>query len=336
MATRRRPKKKSSNNGVWIGSAISGGIILLICLALFMKTRPGPADDPSGEITEQNLAKQTLETDNLPDLGKAPGGSGSLATLITEANAVKNMLTAGGFEEEKPALAKKVVQALHGAAASKIAQGSLDSKIPPKYFDSPEMKKTFATVGTAVTRTIKTNLEDVEFDSAQGVAMSYLKLGQQIFEKNTRLKSRQRGLAMMQSALKRMRQINRARYDDGEIDEDERNAFDEKIKAWDSAIQAFNDSWNSKLATTETAVKNKPIPNIADIIKIANEDKDLTFRIWAARRLGYALYERGDQGNQEAIKAAIQALKNDSEKLVAEAAADGESINREEYAELRK
>lgn len=338
MATRRRPKKKSSNNGVWIGSGISAGIVILIAVALYFKFQPGPADRPSGDITEANLAKQTLKTDALPDLGDAPGGEGSLAALLTEAEKVKNFLGAGGPEDdEKAEKAKPAIEALHGAAASAMGKGVLDSKIPPKYFDSPETKSSFAAVGTAVRITIDNHLEKIEFDEAQGIAISYLKLGQKVYENNTRLKSRQRGLALMKSALRKLGDINRARYDDGEIEQDELRTRNDKIMKWNNAIKALEDVWNSKLATTESVNQKKGIPNTADLIKIAKEDEDVTFRAWAALRLGYALYERGDAGNQEAVKAAIEELKNDSDKLVATAAAAGESIkDADEYYELRK
>ena len=101
MATRRRPKKKSSNNGVWIGSGISAAIVILISIALFFKFQPGPADRASGEITEANLAKQNLAVDGLPKLGDAPGGSGSLDELLSEVKKSKNFITAGGVDIEE-------------------------------------------------------------------------------------------------------------------------------------------------------------------------------------------------------------------------------------------
>lgn len=338
MATRRRPKKKSSNNGIWVGSAISAGIVILIAVALYFKFQPGPADKPSGEITEANLAKQTLKTSDLPSLGDAPGGSGSLGALLTEAKAVSNFLGAGGIEvEEKAEKAKPVMQALHGAAASEMGKGLLDANIPPKYFDSPESQSSFAAVGKAVSVTIENHIEKRAFDEAQGIAISYLKLGQKVYENNTRLKSRQRGLALMKSALRKLGEITRARYDDGEIEQDELKARNDKVMEWNNAIKSVEDVWNSKLKTTESVNQKQGIPNTADLIKIAKEDEDITFRAWAALRLGYALYERGDQGNQKAIKAAIEELKSDSEKLVADAASAGESIkDSDEYYELRK
>ncbi|MFK7789199.1 MAG: hypothetical protein AB8C95_06885, partial [Phycisphaeraceae bacterium] len=137
--------------------------------------------------------------------------------------------------------------------------------------------------------------------------------------------------------LRTMKRIIRERYEDGEIDKDELAAADKPVLEWEKAISSLEQSWNSKLLPIESVNAAKGMPNISDLIKVANEDKDLTFRVWAALRLGYAKYERGDEGNQEAIKAAIEALKTDSEKLVAKAAAEGESIkDSDEYYELRK
>lgn len=334
---RRRPAKKKSSNGVWVGSAISAGILIIICVALFFKFQPGPPDRASGSITQANLAKQTLKTDGLPDLGDAPGGSGGFGELLTTLASAKNVMRSGGFEAEKAAKSREVVQALHGAAASSLPANALDEKIPEKYFDSPEMQTTISVLGSAIRHEVDRHLEAVQFDQAQAIGLSYLNLGKQIFEKNERLKSRQRGLAMMKSALSTLGKVNRARYDDGEIDQDELAKANEQVMAWNKVIGDFEKSWNSKLKTTESVNASKNIPNITDLVKIAKEDEDLTFRRWAALRLGYALYERGDQGNQDAIKSAIEELKNDSDKLVAQAAAAGESIkDSDEYYELRK
>ncbi len=105
-----------------------------------------------------------------------------------------------------------------------------------------------------------------------------------------------------------------------------------KVKEWMDAIAEFEEPWEAKLKSIDSIAS----PNTADIIKVAKEDRDLTFRIFGTLRLGYVQYERGDQGNQEAIKAAIEELKGDSEPLVAKMAAQAESIKREEYHELRK
>ena len=332
MATRRRPKKKSSNNGVWIGTGISGGIVILIAIALFFKFQPGPADSESGAITEENLAKQTFNTSDLPNLGKAPGGSGSLPELLTKLASAKNVMRSGGFEDEKDALAKEIVKALHGAAASSIPDKAFDSRIPEKRFDAPELQVEIQALLKAATREIKRLKEQAKFDQAQAIALSYLALGEQVYNKNIRLRSRRAGLGMMRSALSQMGPINTARYKDGEIEKEEMHQLNAKVKAWMDAIADFETPWKAKLKSIDSVAN----VNTADIIRVANEDRDLTFRIYGTLRLGYALYERGDPGNQQAIKEAIEALKSDSEPLVAKAAAEAESIKRDEYHELRK
>lgn len=334
----RRTKKKKSNSGIWVGSAISLAVLAFLCLAFFFKNQPDPPDRPSGAITTETLAKQTLKTAGLPKLGDAPGGDGSLETLITEAKAVSNFITAGGPKiDEKAEKSKPVIQALHGAAASDMDKGILDSKIPAKYFDSPEVQKNFSAVGAAVRVSILNHIDQIEFDKADAITMSYVELGQKIFENNTRLKSRERGLAVMESGLSWADKINKARYEDGEIDQDELKKRNEKVKEWNRAVSAVRNAWKDKLRPIESVSSKKRIPNTADLVRVAKEDEDLTFRIWAARRLGYALYERGDLGNQKVIKAAIEELKGDSNKQVAAAAADGESIkDTDEYYELRK
>ena len=335
---------------------ISGAISLIIVIALATSAGSDPADRASGKINETNLAKQTLKTNGLPDLGDAPGGEGSLESLLSEAREVRNFITAGGPKpEEKAERAEPVIEALHGAAASTMSKGLLDKKIPAKHFDSPQSQSDFGAVGKAVSITIEEHNRKIEFDEAEAVAISYLLLGQKIYESNTRLKSRQRGLRMMQDALTKLGNVIRARYDDGEIEKDEMTARNKKVMEWMRAVSAVTEVWDSKLRMTEGVATTKqtkmpngemktiPLPadkirpNIADLIRIAKEDQDITFRIWAARRLGYALFERGGAGNQAAIKAAIEELKGDSNKQVAAAAADGESIkDADEYYELRK
>lgn len=332
MATRRRTQKKSSNNGVWIGTGISLAIIMLISVALFFKFQPGPADSASGAITEENLAKQTFKTDGLPNLGNAPGGSGSLSELLTKLGSAKTVMRSGGFEDEKDALAKEIVAALHGAAASAVPDQAFDARIPPKRFDAPELQEEIQALLKASSREVDRLIDEREFDQAQDIALSYLQLGEQVYRKNLRLKSRQAGLGMMRSGLREMGKVTRARFEDGEIEKEQMNEINAQIMEWNNAIADFEEPWKSKLKSVDSVSD----PNIADIIKVAKEDRDLTFRIYGALRLGYAQYERGDEGNQKAIKEAIEALKSDSEPLVAKAAAEAESIKREEYHELRK
>lgn len=336
MATRRRPKKKSSNSGIWIGSAISAAVfIIVIGSILFSKSREG-LDRATSASSDANMVVQKLE-EGLPELTKLNLTGQDTTDIFEEVQKVQNVLTAGGFEKEKREASAQVVVALLQAVEKPLGKNSLDVKIPPKRFDSPQVKKDLAALNKAVKMHIDMAIEDADFDRGREAAFAQVLFGEKIFKSNTRLKTRQSGLAVMRSGLTNISRVERAAYDDGAIDQDKLAANNTEIMKWNNAIKVVEDGWNAKLKTIETVNAKKGLPNIQDLIKIANEDQDPTFRIFAARRLGYALFERGDPSNQKAMKSALDKLSKSSDKAVATAAKEGRSIkDAGEYHELRK
>lgn len=311
-------------------------MLILICVGLYLKMQPGPPDRATNASSEENLAKQTLET-NLPKLAEVPTGNGSINDLFRVVGESQNVLRAGGHEAAKKEAAAKVIASLKGAAASSMAEGLLDKRIPAKRFDAPKVKGDLQAVGAAVKIYKDQQLEAFTFEPARQAAYAQVLLGKQIFEKNTRLKTRQSGLAVMRSGLSNMLAIEQAAFQDGEINQEKLLEKNESIMAWLDAVKKIEEAWNAKLKTTEGIASSERIPNTGDLKQIALKDKDPTFRIWAARRMGYALYERGDMGNQEMLKKTIDELIAGSDKAVAEAAKDGKAIKgRDEYHELRK
>ena len=321
---------------VWVWSGVSAVIlIVLVTILVINKLNPGSADSPTRASSEANLAKQTLPSD-LPTLVEFQGGEGSAADLFRVVAGVQTIMRSGGFEEEKAEASLKVIAALKPAAKTQMPRDLLDKRIPKKRVDSPEVKKDLQALTTAVSTYVKNQLKDFKFAPAREAAYAQVLLGKQIFENNTRLKSRQSGLAVMNSGLNNLQQIERAAYDDAEIDKDELAKRNEKIMQWMNARKDINDKWGIKLKAIETVASKKGLPNTADMKKITQKDEDPTFRIFAARRLGYALYERGDPGNQRFLKETIELLSNSDDKAVAAATKDGASVTRDEYQDLRK
>lgn len=333
MAT-RRPKKKKSSAPIWAWTGVSAGVLALICVLLYFTTQPGPPDRATGASAEANLVKQTLP-DDLPTLAEPPSGDSSIDELFSKVAEVQRLMNAGGYEDEKKAAAAGVVQTLKAAASSEMPHGLLDERIPEKRFDAPQVKKDLQALGKAVSTYIDQQLAAFAFDPAREAAFAQVLLGKQIFESNTRLKARQSGLSVMRSGLNHLRDIERAAYDDGAIDQDELKQRNTKIMAWNDAVKNIEDVWNAKLESIETVASKRDRPNTADLKKIAMEDKDPTFRIFAARRMGYARYERGDPGNQAFLAETIELLLNGEDKAVAAAAEDGKAVKRDEYYELK-
>ena len=334
---RRKPKKKSGS-GVWIGSAISAGVLLLIIGAFYLKNLPKGADTGTGGITSKNLAVQSLP-DNLSRFGLAATNEPADADALFDAANDANRWVRGGFNDpEKPIEGSQaVIQQLITAGSGKLDSGFIDRQIPDKAFETPEVKQAVSSLASAVKLHIDYLIEEGDFDKANAIAAAYLAFGRQTFENNLRLKARQRGLLTMRSALQHLGKIAAAAEQDGAIDEDEKKKVIADVTKGLEAIQTVQDSWNSKLKSTESINAKEGLPNISDLVKIAKQDKDRTFRIWAARRLGYALFERGDTGNQAAINKALDELEMSDDNLVAAAAKAGRSIkDKAEYHELRK
>ena len=332
---RRKPKKKSGS-GVWIGSAISVGVLLLIIGAFYLKNLPDAADTGTGGITSENLAVQSLPS-SFPQFGATAFNEPADADALFDAAVDANRWVRGGFNDpEKPIQGSQaVIEQLVAAGAGELDNGFLDRQVPDKAFETPEVKQAMSSLAAAVKLHIDYHIEEAQFDKANGIAAAYLAFGRQTFENNLRLKIRQRGLLTMNSALQQLRKIATAAEQDGAIDEGERDKVLADVTKGLDTVKAIQDTWQSKLKSTESV--SEGVPNISDLVKIAKEDKDRTFRIWAARRLGYALFERGDTGNQAAIKQALDELEQSDDKLVAEAAKAGRSIkDKAEYHELRK
>ena len=123
---------------------------------------------------------------------------------------------------------------------------------------------------------------------------------------------------------------------DNRLDEPEIQAIRDGVTPWFKAISQIESVWFAKIKQIEAVNAAMNLPNIGDMIKIAEDDEDRTFRVFAARRLGFAYYERTDEGNREAINAALDKLEKSDDAQVAAAAKAGRSITREEYHELQK
>jgi len=298
--------------------SISASVLALFCIILFFKMRPAPADDATSASSEENLVKQSLPSD-LPTLVELPERGGADGReLVHLINQHKRVLTSGGVDKDEESAA--VVSEMMNCAGGSMAQGLLDANLPDNQVTSTELDKAILAVETAVELVIKQHTRDLEFEQARQIAYAELLFGRAVFENNTRLNVRRSGISLMNHALGQMQAIDREAFELGVIDRDDVEQAGAGTSAWRSAINSVNDAWKVKLASINAVDSANDLPNIADLIRIANEDKDLTFRVFATLRLGYAFHERGGSSNRETILAALDELKASDEQMVADAA----------------
>lgn len=317
-----------------IGLAISAVIITTLIIIVVVKLTPAPADKPSGAITEESLKVQTLPS-NLPSFGAVvDGGEVDAEAFFTAATEADREVGVGGGRETDLERSLPLIDLLLSVRGSELSSGFIDRHIPDKRMDSKAVQNAMAGLKKAIDIHIEYNLEEGKFDQATAIGVARLALGQQIFEGNVRLKARQRGLASMKNAINNINLVAYRAKDEGAMSEDEYTEIAAKSKQWFDAISVLEKAWNTKLEKINATGDRL---NIADLIIVARQDKDRSFRIFAARRLGYARFERGDKKNAEAINEALAELEKDSDKLVAKAAKSGLAIkDAEEYHELMK
>ncbi len=144
-------------------------------------------------------------------------------------------------------------------------------------------------------------------------------VGQIMFEKATRLPLRQQGLALMQSAGGVM------------IAWTEEAAIVAALDKWSPAIRDYTDNFLSPKLEVVSSLK----PNIGDLLRIADADKDVTFRVEATLALARVKYNPRTKGNANGIADAIRKLQEDPDPMVQEAAKVAEAFTKEQLHGLR-
>jgi len=76
-------------------------------------------------------------------------------------------------------------------------------------------------------------------------------------------------------------------------------------------------------------------PHVGDLLNVAKNDEDRTFRIAATLQLGIAKFTDGNPGNRSAINAYLGEAKQSDDPMLAEAAAAADALTLEDFRTLR-
>lgn len=312
-------------------------ICAVVVLVLYANSGPGPSDTASGTINDATLEAQTLPP-GLPMFGTRQTTTDTDAMVLFNQIEEAERWVNGGINdpaeivENSQGLAKELI----ALGETPLKNGVMDERIPDKQFVTREFNLAMATVSRGVQKHIDYYLEQGEYDKATKLAAAQLAFGRNLFENNLRYKVRAQGLGAMKDALRHLGKIAKESQLDGVMQEADFNAMQADLQKWKEATDKIYQNWNKKVLAIEVVNPAKNLPNVADMIRVAKEDKDPTWRVYAARRLGYARFERTDQSNKAAINAALDELEKSSDTQVAAAAKAGRSVQDAEYHELQK
>jgi hypothetical protein len=306
-----------------IGIILSLVLVLILGGFFFIMTY-SPADDPTSATKPSALEKVELPTD-LPAIVEA-----------TEVNRDANAAYAAVFayyyehvedfaknhrviEDPDEASATKLTDLLVEASkAGHLTRPFLDGIVPMKPGAEPvndPLGIIPQVVLTQAERSYKAGNKAYAIESAKAVWA----LGERAIRNSVRLYNRRGGLAA----------ILRAAPSLGEWAAESDPALVDKLNPWSAPLIKLNDAWGKKLPIVR-AVR----PQIGDLINVAKNDKDLTFRIEATLQLGAAKFNPRTKGNAKAIQRAIDAAKSDADPLVAAAGAAADAFTVQEMRKM--
>lgn len=312
----------------------SAAIAIIVTVILIMMNRTS-VDPATAATSDANLQKQTLPS-NLPQLAFVPERSGSggasFDKLLEQTQAAGRYIGQGGFAEESRAESVKLYQVMVELAASMpLEAGFADQKIGPRDLNDPELKKDLTLITNALKLHTDVMIEQRKYDEAAEAAGACFALGKELFENNTRLRPRQAGLMMMRVSLATWLRIAKSQSEFGQITADEFGKIKTAAQPWLDAIRVIETVWDQKLKSIDI-----PDPSVGDLIRVAQKDQDLSFRVFAVRRLGLARFEHGDASNKKAINDAISAAKSSDDAMVRSAAETAEKLTIEQFRQVTR
>lgn len=278
-------------------------------------------DQPTAASSSHNLQRFDLP-DGLPavylpvsDPAQPAARTQPGYTFLAEACGRAAPFLPGSEAQERVDHAGYVCQALlFGLSSGAWADGFIDAQIAPGDPFAESARQQFLVVQMAVDACSKQHMAAEEFVQADALARAQFEFGRRVFTQNVRLRARQHGLGLMRAGLQQARQVAQAMHAAEALDDAALAEVTDDLQAWDDAIVRIESAWSAKLGVITSGR-----PNVADLVRIAEQDADRSFRVFATHQLGYARFERGEPGNQHLLTRAIQAARSSDDPLIAAA-----------------
>ncbi|MEX2214958.1 MAG: hypothetical protein WD768_12560 [Phycisphaeraceae bacterium] len=318
-----RPKKSSS--GLWIGIGISGAILILIVVILLV-TLGGNIGRTTHYSRDFVLKKHDISSFNRDPANKdaeparlspvAEAGSGDASSQF---EALLRYYQDNRAAIDPDGTSAEVGEAILDHFISLQQAGA----VPARSFDGvtpmlPQAKPDFdaallnmALAGMKRAAVLHARPNDESKQRAMDAAKALWVLGLTMYEKSKRVPLRTMGMELMRAAGT---EIFNWSGDGTELGD--------AITKWVNAMNKFDEEyWGPKSAVIGTLRYGEPdSPTLGDLVNIAQNDEDPTWRVAATLELGRAKYSRRTSQQDRALQGVISSLQSDKDPAVAEAA----------------
>ncbi len=287
------------------------GVLISMVLVVFLGLLGffaywGVADPPTAATSPVHLEKMVLPTDLSPIfIPSAPQGDAARVydrvldlyqdhrdTFMTEDYPPTSLTNA---------MVSLMIEAMQ---QEKVKQGFLDDHIPVQPGATPDFQEALE----AIPELVLIRADEMYREGNTALAISATRavwaLGQRAFQNNQRLYNRAQGLTIMLDAGEKLLSwISESRAADSD-----------NVRQWMKTIHETDKVWRTKYELTA-----RLRPHIGDLLNIARNDNDISFRVAATLQLGVAKFNPGGRGNRRVILSTIEQAKSSSDPLVVQA-----------------
>lgn len=302
-----------------LGFILSLIFVLFLGLLGFFAFR-GVADPPTSATSISKLAKRELPSNlralfipNIPN-GDASRTYGKILDLYQDRREDFNVDLPS--REVTDQLVSLLISAMQ---QERVETGFLDEHIPiqpgatPDFHDALELLP-----GLALMRADEAYEEGRKPDAIR-ITRAVWAFGQRAYQNNVRLYNRLQGLTIM---LDTGDMLLPWTVEMGTIDS-------QSIREWMKVIDEIDQVWQSKYELLASLR-----PRMGDLLHIAKEDQDTSFRVAATLKLGLAKFNPGGRGNKRVIDDIIEKAKAHSDPLMVQAGIAAAALTKEQMRKL--
>jgi hypothetical protein len=302
-----------------IGIFLSAAVVILFVMLLLLN-RGEPATRPTSDSGSAMLALQAVP-DNAPSLHTPanPDANGDEAYHRALSFFTEHEKVLGAVNVHDELAEQWGALFVEAAKAGRVSEGFLDKSSSMTPVARGPYSAALQEAPRVVLSRAQTLFDQGHKQRAIEMGRAMWALGLRGYTKNNRANERFLSLWCMEMAHDALRDWL------GE-DGDEAKA----LKFWGSHIQTMNRSFKHKY---ELLMRQGP--NIGDVIRIANEDQDPTFRMEATLKLGVLQFAPKNKANLKLMQQTFERNRKDANPLVAKAAAEAQAMTVDQIRRMR-
>ncbi|WP_432797206.1 hypothetical protein [Poriferisphaera sp. WC338] len=295
--------------------------LLVIAIATLYNQFGFPPDPPTNATAPDTLKPITLST-NLPHIFPAPSDSHMKLAVHRYGQIIEN---ANQAPDDPEAIAERADELVDLMTSTRFFKGFSDYAIPITIDSQPSFGNALENITTKTIEYANTEPRLTPNQRLQ-VLQSLFALGHQLFIYNQRLYIRNTGLGIMNATGNTMYKLV---LDHPEL-KTSSAPLDKNILIWSSALTDINKQWHAKLAIVMDLD-----PHRGDLMNIAQNDQDPTFRTEAILRLGLFQHAPKSKGNLRLMQHIIKRAKSDPDPNIQAAANAAANFTREQAAKFK-